>query len=174
MSPKRTIVLAAIFTALAAYFALFEGFSTEPPIPEWERQEKIVACDTEGGIRSLRVSADSKRVVAAERRADGWHVALADPPPRAADAVRDLAEALCKLPVVDRFSEDGSLEQFGLGAARLEIRIETGSGAETLLLGNRTPAGNSLYAKKREAPGVLKLGALLQSEIDKVLRYAPQ
>lgn len=171
MSGRRTAVLAAIFSALAIYFALFEGFTLRAAIPEWERQEKILKCDT-GGLRAIELSTPRGQV-AGERTADGWKPQQpVEVPQRASQAFEDLAESLCRLPIVDRIEQPSSLADFGLEPPSAQIRVVNGAKTEVLLLGSATPASNLMYAKMAERPDVMKIGVLLRSDVEKVLNSA--
>lgn len=171
MSGRRTVLLAVTFVVLTLYFALFEGFRLSPPLPEWERAEKILKCDS-GGLKAIEVSTHRDRV-AGERTTEGWKPQQpVELPKRASQSFEDLAESLCRLPIVDRIEQPASLADFGLDPPSAEIRVTNGPRTEVLLLGNATPASNLMYAKLAERPEVLKIGVLLRSDVDKVLHNA--
>ncbi|MGH7818568.1 MAG: DUF4340 domain-containing protein, partial [Candidatus Binatia bacterium] len=171
MSPRRTVVLAATFAILVAYFLVFEGITIEAPPPEWQRAEKILACPA-GGLMELSVSGP-RGTLSAERAAEGW---MLSPEPAAGQAARaavdSLAAALCELPVIDAIEEIASLRDFGLEPPPIEIRAVSGHWKAALFLGDYTPARNLLYARRDGHPGVLKVGALLRAEVDKALAHA--
>ncbi len=171
MSGRRTLVLAATFIALAIFFALFEGFTVHRPIPEWERQEKILKCDA-GRLRAIEIST-SRGHVAGERNGDGWKPQHpVEAPQRASQAFEDLADSLCRLPIVDRIEQPASLADFGLESPAVQVRIVSEDKTEVLLLGNSTPASNLMYVKIADRSEVLKVGVLLRSEVEKVLNNA--
>ncbi|MGH7857625.1 MAG: hypothetical protein ACREQY_09865 [Candidatus Binatia bacterium] len=171
MSIRRTAVLAAAFAILAVYFLVFEGVSVERPAPEWERGERILSCPA-GGLSELHVSGP-RGELRAERFGEGWKVV---PKPEleqiAGAAVESLAASLCDLPVIDTIHDFSSLADFGLEAAPIEIRAAGGHWKGALFIGELTPARNLLYARREDGSQVLKVGALLRSEVDKVLAYA--
>lgn len=171
MSARRTVVLAVVFVCLAAYFILFEGISVAPTAPEWQRAEKIVRCAPRG-FQALEVRSAKGRLVA-ERAGDGWRVTTpAVDPDTAARMVTDLAQALCELPVIDRIPAPASLADFGLERPSVELRMVHEGRSEVLLLGEDSPARNLMYAKFAERADVLKVGALLRMEVDKVAAHA--
>jgi hypothetical protein len=171
MSRRRTAILAAIFLVLGGYFVVFEGLSLERAKPEWEGEAKILPCPADG-IREIRVAGPNGEVTG-EREGEGWKISPGHEPKRPAELALDsLAAALCDLPVIDTIESPQSFADFGLDPAPIEVQVASGHWNAKLGIGEFTPARNLLYARKGDRPEVLKIGALLRSEIDKVLAYA--
>jgi hypothetical protein len=171
MSARRTAILGAAFSALVLYFALFEGFSVERPPPEWERGEKILRCDGEGPSE-IEVSAPRGRA-SGRRENDRWVTDV--PAPYAAEAFAGLAEALCRLPIIDRIEPTSGplrLADFGLEPPVAEIDVATAGGRQTLQVGSATPADNLMYVKRKERPEVWKVGVELRSDVERALARA--
>ena len=172
MSGRRTAVLAAILVALAAYFFAFENAAVEVPEPDWKSAEKILDCG-EDGVESLVVATAGG--VRLEARRDGvrWAIEPAPSVVRQAEvAVGDLVTALCTLPVIETIPDPESRSAFGLDQPSVEVRLQTGGGERTLRVGELTPARNFLYVARNGERAVLKVGALVRSEVDKVLLHA--
>jgi hypothetical protein len=166
MSARRTAMLAATLLVLAAYFAIFEGFSNERAAPEWQRGEKIVDCRS-GPPRELSVTT-SEGTVAARLVHDRWETDAGGLAPIAFGA---LAETVCRLPIIDHMPAGEKLVDFGLDPPQAKIAIGLGRKRE-LWLGASTPADNLLYAKFVDAPDVLKIGVELKSTVARVAGYA--
>jgi uncharacterized protein DUF4340 len=174
MSNRRTAILGAAFSVLVLYFALFEGFSVERPAPEWEQGEKILRCDR-GVPTEMQVSGARGRV-SGKRENERW---VSDPPgPYASEAFADLADALCRLPIIDRIEPTSptsgplDLAQFGLEPPVAELDVVGGGGRHILLVGEATPANNLMYVKLQDRPEVWKVGVELRSDVEKVIVQA--
>ena len=168
MSGRRTAILAAALAALLLYFALFEGFSVDRPAPAWERDEKILRCDG-GGPSEIEVSGPAGRV-AGKREGERW---VSEAPGKyVAAAFADLAEALCRLPIIDRIEGPSRLADFGLEPPSAELSVAIGGRTVALLVGGSTPADNLMYLKLGDRPEVLKVGVEFKSDVDKVIASA--
>ncbi|MGH7896850.1 MAG: hypothetical protein ACREQQ_02795 [Candidatus Binatia bacterium] len=171
MSGRRTAILAAALALLAAYFAVFEGFSLERPPPDWQRGEKILACDR-GRPNEIQVSG-SRGSVSAKRDGARWQSESSGP--YVSEAFADLVEALCGLPIIDRI-EPGSdplrLVDFGLEPPFATIEAAGPYGRYTLLIGEPTPADNLMYVKREERREIWKVGVALRSDVEKVITQA--
>ena len=171
MSERRTWILAGVLLLLGAWVVLVEGIRPERPPPEWERDEKIVACG-DAGIAAIEIKRGD-RVAGAKRSGERWAADVdAERRDRLSLAFGDLARTLCGLPILDRIAEPGALADYGLEPPMVEIRMELGDAHTTLDLGAATPAQNRLYARFREQPDVLQVGILVRHEVDKVLAAA--
>ena len=171
MSERRTWILAGVLFGLGAWVVLVDGIRDEPAPPEWERDEKIVACgDT--GIAGIEITRGD-RTVSAKRSGEQWAADVdAERRDRVSLAFADLARSLCGLPILDRITEPGALADYGLEPPTSALRLELASGNVALDLGAATPAQNRLYARFRDRPDVLQLGVLVRHEVDKVLAAA--
>jgi hypothetical protein len=164
-------MLAVAFAVLAIYFLAFEGVSVERPLPEATTGPTILACP-DGGVTKLRVRGPGG-IVVADRSGSEWRLT---PSPElglpATLAVESLVSSLCDLPVIDTIPEPESLGDFGLDHPTVEVETAAGDWRSVLVLGDLTPAQNLLYAKRSDERRVLKVGALLRSEVEKVLAFA--
>jgi len=100
-------------------------------------------------------------VVTVAKQGDGWRGA-ADARP-----LDDFVQSLAQASVISAIPEGGELADFGLDAPARRILIETTKGASlVLLIGDRNPAGTSVYVRVDDGPVVIA-GALLVWEFDK-------
>ena len=167
MSERRTWILAGVLLVLGAWVVLVEGIREERPPPEWERDEKIVACG-DAGIAAIEITR-GERTVGAKRSGEQWAADVdAEQRDRVSLAFADLARSLCGLPILDRIAEPGALADYGLEPPTSALRLELSSGNIELDLGAATPAQNRLYARFRERPDVLQVGVLVRHDVDKV------
>ena len=87
-------------------------------------------------------------------------------------AFEALAEALCRLPVIDHIAGATRLEEYGLAPAAGEIHVVAGSQESRLLIGMPTPASNLMYVRFADRGEVLKIGVELASNVERVARFA--
>jgi hypothetical protein len=167
MSGRRTAVLAAALLVLAVYFALFEGFSVTQPEPPWASGAKIVDCGA--GAPTELALAVSRGAVSARREGEEWTTSAGGFAP---GAFTDLAEALCRLPIIDRIGSATKLEDFGLDPALAEIRMVIGGRERRLRIGAPTPADNLMYVKFGDQTDVLKVGMELRASVDRISAFA--
>jgi hypothetical protein len=167
MSGRRTAALAGALLVLAIYFALFEGFSVEPPEPPAARGAKILDC-RDGAPTKLSVMA-SRGAVSARREGERWATSAGGFAPA---AFAGLAEALCRLPIIDHIGPVAKLEDFGLDPTSAEILIVIGGQERRLEIGASTPADNLMYVKFVDDADVLKVGVELRSNVDRVSAFA--
>lgn len=169
MSTRRTALLAAAFALLAIYFFVFERDRSEAARPE--KSETILPC-ADRRITELRVTGP-RGVVSAARSGERWIASVdAERRDRAAGAFDDLADALCRLPVVDRIEGVEAASAYGLAEPRIEIDARIGETTHVVALGGTTPVGNLMYARRDGERAVLKVGVQLDSEVVKVQAYA--
>jgi len=167
MNARRSVILGAVLAALVLYFALFEGFSVERPPPESEGGVKLFDCKPSAPTE-IRVTSQ-RGTVAARRSGEDWQTSAGGLAPT---AFAGLAEALCRLPIIDRIGGAAKLGDFGLEPSAAEIRVTIGGRERSLLVGAATPASNLLYAKFAGEPDVLKLGAELAADVERVSAFA--
>jgi hypothetical protein len=167
MSGRRTAVLAGALLVLAIYCALFERFSVKPPEPPGTSGAKILDCRV-GAPMNLSVTA-SRGAVSARREGEQWATSAGGFAPV---AFADLAEALCRLPIIDRIGPVAKLEDFGLDPAPAEIRVVISGRERRLRIGASTPADNLMYVKFVDEADVLKVGVELRSNVDRVSAFA--
>lgn len=167
MSGRRTALLAAALLAIGLYFALVEGFRVERPVPEGQQGEKLLDCGS-GPPSALAVTSGRGRI-SARRVEDRWDTAARGLAPVSFGA---LADALCRLPIIEHFDDVANLADFGLDPAAATVDISIGGGVRRLLVGATSPASNLMYVKLADRPEVLKVGAELESNVERVAGYA--
>jgi len=167
MNARRSAILGAVLAVLVLYFALFEGFSIERPPPESETGVKLFDCKA---AAPTEIQVTSPRgTVLARRIGEDWQTSAGGLAPT---AFAGLAEALCRLPIIDRIGGPAKLDDFGLEPSAAEIRVAIRGRERRLLVGASTPASNLLYAKFAGEPDVLKLGAELAAVVERVSAFA--
>jgi hypothetical protein len=100
-------------------------------------------------------------VVTVARQGDTWRGA-ADARP-----LNDFLAGLANASMLSSVEGDSPLADFGLDVPARRIRLETDKGAaQVLVIGDRNPAGTSVYVRANDGPVILA-GALVMWEFDK-------
>ena len=122
-----------------------------------------------GGVRALSVELGGVSVEVARVGASGWTIDGKPAHGVAADAVEELVDTLVKLRALDVFrAVDGAT--FGLDPPRGRVEIDAARGGRRrLLLGQHTADGAAFFAQRTGDPRVLKLGAGLDSSLERLL-----
>lgn len=170
MNERRTAVLLAVLALLAIWVFAVEGVGREPD-REAGAEPPILDCSAHP-IAALRVSRAGD-AVGGRQAAGRWTVDLdRERGSRVEPLLADLAEALCRMPVLDRSEATGGDADFGFAPAATEIAIERGGERRTLALGRSTPAGNRLYARFAGERTVLTVGAWFATSSERILAHA--
>jgi len=156
-----TVALVAVLGGLVGYIYYLD---TREPAPPENAPQKAFASVEADAIEELRIVAggETTRLAKAE---GGW--AIVEPVRADADAgeVSSITGSLSSLEydqVVDEKPAD--LKPFGLDPARIEVafKVKGQSAEQRILIGEKTPVGENLYAKLPGSPRVF----LVQSYID--------
>ena len=134
--------------------------------PPGERGHRVfsVAADA---VRGLDLAVDDRRL-SARRARDGWIVDGAPATAATARALDDLVATLAGLRAVDVFRDrDGAA--YGLDQPRATIAVVTDGASQRLDIGAANAASSALYARRAGDPRMLQVGALLVTELERVL-----
>ncbi|HWP59233.1 MAG TPA: DUF4340 domain-containing protein [Candidatus Acidoferrales bacterium] len=166
MRSGKTLALAVIFVALAAYVYFFEWRKETG-----ERREKLLNFSPEeAAVVELKNPAGEIRLE--RENAGGWK--LTAPLKARADraAVQSLLETLSAAEVARTVVADppaDELKNFGLDqpAARLSVTLKSGVTLPGVLIGGQTPVGQSLYARREVKPDVLLVDGALRPVLER-------
>ena len=144
---RSTVVLLAVALGLGAYIYFVE--SDRPPGGTPEARETVFDFESDDIIR-LSVTAESGDRTVIEKANDRWR--LVEPFAGAVDVTEVVAvsSSLATLEIQRTVTEPEDapdLTAFGLAEPRIEIGVTTTTGTDTrLVIGERTPTGDDLYA----------------------------
>ena len=144
---RSTVVLLAVALGLGAYIYFVE--SDRPPGGTPEARETVFDFESDDIIR-LSVTAESGDRTVIEKANDRWR--LVEPFAGAVDVTEVVAvsSGLATLEIQRTVTEPEDapdLTAFGLAEPRIEIGVTTTTGTDTrLVIGERTPTGDDLYA----------------------------
>ena len=164
---RSTLVLLVAALALGAYIYLVE--SGRPPAGTADALDTVFDVDSDD-IDSLSVTAGNGDRTVIEKDGDRWRIVEPFPVNVDVTQVVSLSSSLANLEVqrVVAEPEDApDLEAFGLAEPGIEVGFTTTDGADArLLIGERSPAGNDLYATVAGSNRVFLISGFLDTTFD--------
>ncbi len=147
---RTTIGLVVVLGGLLAYIYFVTW--KQPDQAPGPKQDKVFASLEADKIEELRIKAESGDTSALKKDKDGWR--LAEPVTAAASEteVSGITSALSQLEIVRVIDEKpASLNEYGLATPRIEVDFKATGDKDfrTLLIGQKTPTGGNLFAKKK-------------------------
>ena len=165
---RSTLVLLAVALALGAYVYFVE--SGRPPAGSPDPLETVFDVDADD-VDALTVTAGNGDRTVIEKDGDRWR--LVEPLRANVDVTQvvSLTSSLANLEmqrVVAEPEDAPDLASYGLAAPRIEVGFGTAGGADArLLIGDRSPAGNDLYATVADSNRVFLLSGHLDTTFDR-------
>lgn len=164
---RRTLLLLALGAVVFAALHLVPPPRHETGEARAARGHRMFAAHA-GAVRGLSVSQGARRVEATRTVAGAWAIDGVVIDGVALDAVDGLLKALLRLRALDAFRPlDGAT--FGLDNPRGTVDLRTDQRTWRLLIGGHTADGAAFYAKQAGDPRVFKVGAGLDSQIERLL-----
>jgi hypothetical protein len=158
------IVLAVLAVALG-WFAYRE--SQRPPGSDAPARDKVFAVEADQ-IEAITVRSGAGEETRLQKTGDSWQIVSPVAAPSDTSAVSSLTSNLSSLEiqrVVDESPAD--LGEYGLESPRVQVTFTSGGTEHGLLLGNRTPPGTDLYAKRTGDDTVFLVASYLESSFDR-------
>ena len=164
---RSTLVLLVVALALGAYIYFVE--SERPPGGTPDPLESAFDVDSDD-IDSLSVTAGNGDRTVIEKDGDRWRIVEPFPVNVDVTQVVSLSSNLANLEVqrvVAEPEDTPELEAFGLAEPAIEVGFSTTDGADArLLIGERSPAGNDLYATVAGSNRVFLISGFLDTTFD--------
>jgi hypothetical protein len=163
----KTYVTVGVAAALGAYLWFVER--RREVKPEGPAKEKVFALD-KTKVEELTVSAAGAEDVRLVKEGEGWRLAAPLQAPADKSEVDALVSSLESLQMEEVVAEaPGDLGQFGLAQPRTSVgvRVQGASEPEKLLVGEKTPDGGALYAKRAAQARVFTIPSYLESTFAK-------
>ena len=159
---RTTIALVVVLGGLFAYIYFVTW--KQPAEDAGSKQEKVFAslAADKDKIEELRVASESGETSALKKEKDGWR--LVEPVTAAASdtEVSAITSALSQLEIVRVIDENpASLNDYGLSSPRIAIDFRTSGDKELkrLLIGQKSPTGSNLFAKRNAEKRVFLIPA---------------
>ena len=164
---RSTLVLAVVALALGAYIYFVE--SGRPPGGTPDPLETVFDVDSDD-IDSLAVTAGNGDRTVIEKDGDRWRIVEPFPVNVDVTEVVSLTSSLANLEmqrVVAEPEDTPDLEAFGLAEPSIAVGFTTANGVDArLLIGERSPAGNDLYATVAGSNRVVLISGFLDTTFD--------
>jgi hypothetical protein len=163
----KTYVTVAVAAGLGAYLWFVER--KREVKPEGLAKEKVFALD-KAKVEELTVSAVGAEDVRVVKEGEGWRLAAPLQAPADKSEVDALVSSLESLQMEEVVAEaPGDLGQFGLAPPRTSVgvRVQGASEPVKLLVGEKTPDGGALYAKRAAQARVFTIPSYLESTFTK-------
>jgi len=168
---KTTIALVVVLGGLFAYI-YFVTWKTpaEDASTSASKLEKVFAGLQSDKVDEIRVHSESGDSTVLKKDKDGW--AIAEPLATAAQdsEASGIANALSQLEVARVIDENpASLVDYGLGAPRIEIQFKAAGDKDfrKLLIGQKTPTGANLFAKRNDEKRVFTIAAFQEQTFNR-------
>ena len=165
---RSTLVLAVAALALGAYIYFVE--SKRPPAGTPDPLETVFEIDADD-VDSLTVTARGGDRTVVEKNDDRWRIVEPFPANVDVAGVVSLTSSLANLEmqrVVAEPEDALDLEPFGLTAPGIEVGFGTTEGADgRLLIGDRSPGGDDLYATVAGSGRVFLISGFLDTTFDR-------
>jgi len=162
----KTYGALVVLAALAAYIYLVEAKKPDSATPA---KEKVFALERDK-VQELSIDRADAEPIRLVKQGEGWR--LAQPQDAAADGgeVDTLVSSLANLEIAEVVADSpAQLADFGLDPPRRTVAVRVSGAAEplTLLLGDKSPDGSNLYAKRAGEARVIAIPAYLETSFDK-------
>ena len=163
-----TLALIVVLAGLGAYIYFVLNKQTDSSTAS--KQEKVFASTTADTIDELRVTSSAGDATTLKKDGGAWQIVQ----PAAAKAddseVSGITSALASVEVTRVVDENPtSLNDYGLSNPRIEIDFKAAGDKDfkKLLIGEKTPTGGGLFAKRGDDKRVLSIPAFQESTFDK-------
>jgi hypothetical protein len=168
MSPRNTLILAAIVAALGAFLYFYEIRGGEERAEAEEEAKRLFHGVSAEQIASIELLAAGGERVRLERSDQGWRIT--EPVRFPADRIRadSLASSLAGLSSEAVFAEPEPLAEYGIGADPT-LRFRVGEVEHQLFIGDKTPVGGNTYVKTGEGSQVYAVKSYHASALGKKL-----
>jgi hypothetical protein len=158
------IVLVVLAVALG-WFAYRDA--QRPPADDGPARDRVFAVEADQ-IETITVRSEGGEETRLQKSGDTWQIVSPIAAPSDAGTVSSLTSNLSSLEiqrVVDESPPD--LGEYGLDSPRVQVAFTSGGTEHALLLGNRTPPGTDLYAKRASDDTVFLVASYLESTFDR-------
>ena len=157
--------LVVILVALGAYLYFVDSKRT--PGDEGPKKEKVFNVEADK-IEEISIKAESGEQTTLRKTGTDWQIvspAAAKPDTSEVSGLTSNLSSLEIQRVVDENPPD--LKEYGLANPRVEVAFKTGGQSHTLQIGQKTPPGSDLYAKRGSEKKVFLIASYLDSTFNR-------
>jgi hypothetical protein len=162
---RSFLILVLILAGLGAYLYFVESKRT--PGDEGPQKEKVFGVDTEK-IEEIAITSEAGDRTTVRKTGDGWEIVAPAKAPADPAEISGLLTNLSSLEmqsVVDENAPD--LKEYGLAEPRITVSFKADGQDRTLQIGQKTPPGTDLYAKRGNENKVFLISSFLDSTFNR-------
>lgn len=166
MRGLRTFLgLLVILAALGAYLYFVESKRT--PGDDGPKKEKVFNVEADK-IEEIAIKAESGEQTTLRKSGTEWQIVAPSPGRPDASEVTGLTSSLSSLEMQSVVEENpADLKEYGLAEPRVEVRFKSGGQEQVLQIGQKTPPGSDLYAKRGNDKKVFLVASYLDSTFNR-------
>jgi hypothetical protein len=169
---KTTIALVVVLGGLFAYiyFVTWKQPEGSDAAASATKLEKVFPGLQSDKIEEIRVHSESGDSTTLKKDKDGWKITEPLATTAQESEASGIANALSQLEIARVIDDNpASLIDYGLGAPRVEIQFKSqgDSDFKKLLIGQKTPTGANLFAKKNDEKRVFTIAAFQEQTFNR-------
>ena len=164
-----TLALVIVLGGLGAYIYFDLNKQTDSAAAT-SKQEKVFAGVSADKIDDVRVTSSGGDSTTLKKDAGGWHIVQPSDSKADDNEVNGITSALSSVDVARVIDDNpASLNDYGLSNPRIEIDFKSAGDKDyqKLLIGEKTPTGGNLFAKRGNDKRVIAIPAFQESTFDK-------
>jgi len=163
---KSTVALLVVLIALGAYIYFV---TLKQPVNGGTGQPKVFASLAADKIDEIKMKSASGDVTTARKESGAWQIVSPVTAKAAESELSAITSALGQLEIVRVIDENpGNPADFGLAPPRIDVEFKAeGKPAGHLLIGEKSPTGASLYAKRDDEKRVFLIAAYQESALNR-------
>jgi Domain of unknown function (DUF4340) len=166
MRGVRSLIVLLVIAIPLGWFVYRD--SQRPAGSDEPKKDKVFTVESDK-IEEIAIKSEAGEQTRLQKSGDkGWQIvapAAATPDPTEVSGLTMNLSTLEVQRVVDENPAD--LKEYGLAAPRIEVAFKSGGQQHTLLIGDKTPPGSDLYAKRASDNRVFLIPAHLESTFNK-------
>ena len=166
---KTTIGLLVVLGGLGGYI-YYDSQKKPADDPSASKLEKVFAGLQSDKVDEIRVNTESGDSTLLKKDKDGWHISEPLTSVAQDSEATGIANALSQLEVARVIDDNpASLVEHGLGVPRIEIDFKGpgDKGYKKLLIGQKSPTGANLFAKRNDDKRVFTIAAFQEATFNK-------
>ena len=162
---KTFLALLVVLVALGAYLYFVESKRT--PGDDGPKKEKVFNVEADK-IEEIAIRSDSGEQTTLRKAGSEWQIVSPATARPDASEVSGLTSSLASLEMQSVVEENpADLKEYGLADPRVEVRFKAGGQEQVLHIGQKTPPGSDLYAKRANENKVFLIASYLDSTFNR-------
>jgi hypothetical protein len=165
MRGVRSLILLVVIAIPLGWYAYRD--SQRPAADDGPKKDKVFTVEADK-IEEISVKSESGERTRLQKSGSEWKIVAPAPGQPDAGEVSGLTSNLSSLEVARLVDENpADLKEYGLAQPRIEVAFKAGGQEHTLQIGQKTPPGTDLYAKRADDKKVFLIPSHLESTFNK-------